>query len=358
MKIHISRNGKILGVYDLETVNEYLDNGNLRKTDLSWISGYREWIKLDDLLENLNEPEELDEAIEPVVSSTNNSSPDDNIIQRVEQIEKDLLRIKKLYEETLSFHKSHPAIALSQARKSAEAICKKIYINENLAQSGKPVDKLMLNDLICSLNRSQIIPKHISIALNTIQHYGNFGTHDQGEDENITEKFTQPALYALNEVVDWFLNIYFKSGIPICNIDQIDNEELKFVPKGRSPLWESLYAKVENNDIENKSDEDILNNFFNGVYNTPDEILESNIKNLQKIFSYMHIQPVFKKNDKYSEQLTNGAGMICYADLFKNNYVIRRGSFSNFQYEVDENSEIIASYESIEQMINDGWRLD
>jgi len=50
--------------------------------------------------------------------------------------------------------------------------------------------------------------------------------------------------------------------------------------------------------------------------------------------------------------------MICYADLFKNNYVIRRGSFSNFQYEVDENSEIIASYESIEQMINDGWRLD
>jgi len=352
MKIHIARNGRVLGAYDLEAVSKYLDNGNLKITDLSWTKGYKEWVNLGDMLRNLKETEELSKFGEQnfldTESSSENSSTNENIVSRVAKIEKDILRIKKLYDETLSFHRSHPAIALSQARKSAEAICKKIYINENLDQSGKPVDKLMLNDLISSLYRSKIIPKHISIALGTIQHYGNFGTHDQGEDgdENITEKFTQPALYALNEVVDWFLNIYFKSGIPIPNIEQNDDKELI------------------NDKEEIKSDEEILNNWLNGAYNDPDKTTEVNIKNLENIYSQGHIEPVFKRNQKYAAKYQEGVAMICYTDLYNYDFIIRKGialqvALTNeYSFIVNGDDEVIASYESIEQLIKDGWRLD
>ncbi len=41
--------------------------------------------------------------------------------KRVDNLEKDLKRVKSLYEKSIKFKKEEPEIALSQARKSVEA---------------------------------------------------------------------------------------------------------------------------------------------------------------------------------------------------------------------------------------------
>ena len=52
--------------------------------------------------------------------------------------------------------------------------------------------------------------------------------------------------------------------------------------------------------------------------------------------------------------------MICYTDLYNYDFIIRKGMYNTNEYSfiVEEDSEVIASYESIEQLIKDGWRLD
>ena len=123
-----------------------------------------------------------------------------NIENRIENLEKELNRIKVLYNKTIKSQKDDPEVSLFRARKSAEAICKQIYINEGLEKDGKPAGKMMLNDLIGKLVRSNKLPPHVVISLGTIQAFGNFGTHDQGsESENITEDFIKPCLGALLE---------------------------------------------------------------------------------------------------------------------------------------------------------------
>jgi len=132
---------------------------------------------------------------------------------KIAHLEKEVARVKSLYQKCLKYQEVDPEIALAQARKSAEAICKQIYVNEGLEKGGKPAAKMMLNDLIGALSRKRIVPQHIIIALGTIQHYGNFGTHDQGEDsEYITQEFVETCLSALSTVVNWYFQEY--SNLP------------------------------------------------------------------------------------------------------------------------------------------------
>jgi hypothetical protein len=134
--------------------------------------------------------------------------------EKIEQLEKEILRVKNLYQKCLRYQEADPEVALSQARKSAEAICKHIYVNGGLEKGGKPSSKMMLNDLIGALSRKRIVPQHIIIALGTIQHYGNFGTHDQGEDsEYITKEFVETCLSALSTAVNWYFQEY--SNLPL-----------------------------------------------------------------------------------------------------------------------------------------------
>lgn len=130
---------------------------------------------------------------------------------RIEKLEIEVQRIKRLYEKTLYYQNTDPEVSLSQARKSAEAICKQIYINNGLHKSGKDISKLMLNDFIQGLDRNKILPRHIIINLYTIQAFGNFGAHDQGgENEVITEEYVKPCMQALGTVFNWYVNEYHK----------------------------------------------------------------------------------------------------------------------------------------------------
>jgi hypothetical protein len=133
----------------------------------------------------------------------------DAVSARLDRVERELARVKLLYEKTLRYREADPEIALAQARKSAEAICKQIYRSEGLEAGGKPAAKMMLDELLSALARRRCLPRHIIHPLRTIQAFGNFGAHDQGEDAcYITTEYIQPCLAALATVVSWYFQDY------------------------------------------------------------------------------------------------------------------------------------------------------
>ncbi len=136
----------------------------------------------------------------------------------MESNEKDL-KIKELTDkvEFLSsiiikahkYAKNDPEIALTQARKSAEAICRNIFS----AEIGEP-GKIMLDELIKKLAEKKLLPTKILLPLGTIQAYGNYGSHAQSAHENIDFNYITPCLSALAQVSSWYFTEYLKTNIP------------------------------------------------------------------------------------------------------------------------------------------------
>ncbi len=132
--------------------------------------------------------------------------------------EKDL-KIKDLTEKVeflssiiIKAHKyatTDPEVALTQARKSAEAICRNIFS----AEIGEP-GKIMLDELIKKLAERKLLPTKILVPLGTIQAYGNYGTHAQSASENIDFNYITPCLSALAQVSSWYFTEYLKTNIP------------------------------------------------------------------------------------------------------------------------------------------------
>ncbi len=126
--------------------------------------------------------------------------------QAIHDLKKELSRIKRLYEKSLFYLSTDPEVALSQARKSAEAICKSIYIKAGLEKNSKPAKKMMLDELIRALKNHELIPGAIEVHLSTIHRFGNFGSHDQGlEDEFIDEAYVEPCMRSLGMVFNWYM---------------------------------------------------------------------------------------------------------------------------------------------------------
>ena len=126
--------------------------------------------------------------------------------------------IKQLYEKAINYQSTDPEASLQNARRTAEGICQQVYIIKGLDKSGKPVQKLMLNDLIQTLFRNKAIPPHITVPLGTIQAFGNFASHYQGEEyKYITEEYIKPGVEALTTVYNWFFREYQKNiqSLPI-----------------------------------------------------------------------------------------------------------------------------------------------
>ena len=107
------------------------------------------------------------------------------------------------------YAKDDPEVALTQARKSAEAICRNIFS----AEIGEP-GKIMLDELIKKLAERKIFPTKILVPLGTIQAYGNYGTHAQSASENIDFNYITPCLSALAQVSSWYFTEYLKTNIP------------------------------------------------------------------------------------------------------------------------------------------------
>ena len=83
---------------------------------------------------------------------------------------------------------------------------------------------------------------------------------------------------------------------------------------------------------------------------------EYQAKNLERIFSNGSLSPVFKQNPKYP--IKYGVPRIAYSDIMNYKFMIRHNkNFSENSF-WNEDAEVIVSYNSIEELVNEGWRLD
>lgn len=109
--------------------------------------------------------------------------------------------IHRYVEDSRRLASLHPESSLSMARKAAEAVCKAVH-EEKLGPTGS---RATLDDLIGKLSQNETIPKQIQVPLRTIQAYGNLAAHDQGGGPAINGRYIQPALQALDTLMQWFV---------------------------------------------------------------------------------------------------------------------------------------------------------
>ncbi|MCX6147791.1 MAG: hypothetical protein NTW25_11190 [Candidatus Kapabacteria bacterium] len=81
--------------------------------------------------------------------------------------------------------------------------------------------------------------------------------------------------------------------------------------------------------------------------------------NLEKIFSDAMLAPVFHKHHKYSiGKFADMTPYINYSDVMKYNYIIRAKPLNAHNAFDTEDREIIIEYSNLDDLVNDGWRLD
>ncbi len=79
---------------------------------------------------------------------------------------------------------------------------------------------------------------------------------------------------------------------------------------------------------------------------------------LERIYGGGWLAPIFKSNTKYCKETWNGMSpRISYSDVMDHKYIIRWAPHDPNTFWA-ENTEIIVEYKSIDEMVNDGWRLD
>jgi hypothetical protein len=111
-------------------------------------------------------------------------------------------RLKDLLHQVDKNKSDHPETTLNLARKSAELISKKLYGDLLEKEAGeRPLD-----NLIMEMEKHRCIPRLLSAHLFTIAKYGNFGSHDQGdESQDISTELVAPCLLAYIWTLDWCL---------------------------------------------------------------------------------------------------------------------------------------------------------
>jgi hypothetical protein len=111
-------------------------------------------------------------------------------------------RIKKLLTQINELKQDHPEVTLNLTRKTAELISKHLFqelLNENPGTR-------TLDDLVLRIAKDRCVPKLISTHLLAIQHYGNFGSHDQGEENYaLRTECVTPCLMAYISLLEWYI---------------------------------------------------------------------------------------------------------------------------------------------------------
>ena len=132
-------------------------------------------------------------------------------------------------------------------------------------------------------------------------------------------------------------------------IESIEDWNLNKIESGTSiiTLKESDIEKVEDFRLRNSESELTDNDSAEKKYQQ---------KNLEEIYSSASLAPIFKKNRKHcSGKFTDFIPYISYGDIMNYKYIIR--GTENFNDKSDTNP-VIVEYKSIEELVNDGWRLD
>jgi len=83
---------------------------------------------------------------------------------------------------------------------------------------------------------------------------------------------------------------------------------------------------------------------------------EYQANNLEGIFSGGALSPIFRRNPKFP--IEEGVPRIAYKDIMDNKFIIRHDkNFSDNSF-WNEDADVIVKYNSIEELVDDGWRLD
>ena len=82
-------------------------------------------------------------------------------------------------------------------------------------------------------------------------------------------------------------------------------------------------------------------------------------KNLEAIYNAASMAPVFKSNPKYCiGKYADLIPYISYDDVMNYKFIIRGRSLNEHNSFDAEEREIIVKYDSLIDLISDGWRLD
>jgi hypothetical protein len=135
-----------------------------------------------------------------------------------------------LVSETKALADAHPESALTSARKTAESICRELY----QGKFGDP-GKAMLDEMLKKLVAAKVIPTRVAVPFGTIQAYGNFGTHAQGDHARADRSYVAPCLAALDEVVAWYYRDVLQKEPP---------GGAAAPPRGKSPVIAATAALV------------------------------------------------------------------------------------------------------------------
>ena len=109
-------------------------------------------------------------------------------------------RLKDLLIQINKFKVDHPETTLNLARKSAELICKRMYFELHQKSPERSLD-ITISEL-----EKGTIPKLVAAHLYAMCKYGNFGSHDQGEESHaVRTEFITPCLLAYIWCLDWYI---------------------------------------------------------------------------------------------------------------------------------------------------------
>jgi hypothetical protein len=129
--------------------------------------------------------------------------------ERLADLEQTVAYLSRLVLKARQYAETDPEVALGQARKSAEAICYRLFQDEI-----GPPGKMMLEELMTKLQARQVIPLQVLIPLRTIQMYGNFGVHAQDGHGEVSVEWVAPCLSALAQVTNWYFRDYLGIALP------------------------------------------------------------------------------------------------------------------------------------------------
>jgi|GEM_PF-2968088 len=85
---------------------------------------------------------------------------------------------------------------------------------------------------------------------------------------------------------------------------------------------------------------------------------ERQLQQLQHIYDAGLMAPKFRRLKKYETEKDVGPPFIRYSDVMARRFIIRRGGKNWMNSFCDEKTDILVEYKSLEELVNDGWRLD
>ena len=155
------------------------------------------------------------------------------------QMKADWDYLHPLAVKAMEYMGTDPAASLNKARIAGEALSKRVYeLTGGVKKGKKPLAKLEFEELMHHLRKE--VPQTIVVHLETVQHLGNYGSHDHrldGHPATPSDALTCPT--ALSTAISWYFQQFFGETIQIIDSTpqaaQQTSEEVQRVPPRKEP---------------------------------------------------------------------------------------------------------------------------